>query len=138
AAQVSLGHQVRIEIVVGDGAVLIRTRDAVDAKMPVEIEVSERAPQTRGLHENVDAHIVPEGVIACGLDVVEYRDGDVRIDVKCRGSGRPIARAFFAVYRSPGKDGPGQIEIACARLGRVEDRASPPQSVRGNGGRRVR
>src|SRR5262249_53486300 len=76
--------------------------------------------------------------VACGLDVVEYRSGDIRVDVKCRGSRRPIARAFFAVNRTPGKGRPGQIEIACARLGRVEDCAPPTQGVRGNGGRGVR
>src|SRR5262249_42649115 len=105
----------------------------VDAKMSVEIEVPERPPQTCGLHEKVDAHIVPEGLVACGLHVVEYREGDIRIDVKCRSSCRPIARAFLAMNRTPRKRSPGQIEIASARFGRVEGRASPPQGVRGYG-----
>ena len=93
----------------------------------------ERAPQTRSLDENVDAHIVPEGLVSCSLDVLEYREGDIRIDVKCRRSGRPIARALFAVNRSPRKGSPGQIEIACARFSRIEGRVSPPQGVRGHG-----
>src|SRR5262249_41894204 len=131
-------HQIGINVIVGDGAVLIRARDAVDTKISVEIEVPERAPQTGSLDENIYAHIVPEGIVARSFDILEYRDGDIRIDVKCRGSGRPIARTFFSVDRSPGKGSPGQIKIFSTCLGRVEDRASPTQGVCGTGGRRIR
>src|SRR5215471_717657 len=106
--------------------------------MSVEIEVSERAPQSCGLHQNVDAHVVGEGVIAGGLDVVEYRGSDIGIDVKRRSSRRPVSRAFFAVNRSPGKSSPRQIEIACASFGCVENRVAPAQGIRGNRGTGVR
>ncbi len=53
-AQVPLRHQVRVDVVVGDRAVLVGAGDAVDPEAPVGVVVAERAPQPRRLDEQLE------------------------------------------------------------------------------------
>ena len=53
-AQVPLSHQVGVDVVVGDRAVLIGAGDAVDAEEALRVVVSERAPEARRLHEQLE------------------------------------------------------------------------------------
>ena len=58
-AQVALRHQVRVDVVVGDRAVLVGAGDAVDPEAPGVVVVAERAPQPRRLDEQLEADAVP-------------------------------------------------------------------------------
>ena len=59
-AQVPLREQVRVDVVVGDRAVLVRAGDAVDAEPALRIVVAERAPEPRRLDEQLDADLALE------------------------------------------------------------------------------
>ena len=62
-AQVLLRHQVRVDVVVGERAVLVGAGDAVDAEAPLGVVVAERAPQPRRLHEELEADFALEGLV---------------------------------------------------------------------------
>jgi hypothetical protein len=48
-AQVSLRHEVGVDVVISDGAVLIGAGHPVDAKAPRDVVMAQRAPQSRRL-----------------------------------------------------------------------------------------
>ena len=123
AEQVLLRHQVRVDVVVDDRAVLVGAGDAVDAEVAVEVVVAERAPQPRRLDEDVDADRRARSVgspVACTYWSTDV--GDVGVDVERRGPGRPVARALLAVNRAPGEGRAGQAEVVRARLRRRQRR----------------
>src|SRR4051794_19607156 len=64
AAQVSSSHEVRVDVVVGDGAVLVGPGDAVDTKIAANVIVPEGPPEARRLHENVGPRIALEDNVA--------------------------------------------------------------------------
>ena len=88
-AQVPLREQVRVDVVVGDRAVLVRPGDAVDAEAALRIVMAERAPQARRLDEQLEADLALEGV------VVRSRRGSARRRRRCRRrcGTRPCPRA---------------------------------------------
>ena len=49
--QVPLGEHVCVDVVVGDGAVLVGAGDAVDAEAALRVVVAERAPESRCLDQ---------------------------------------------------------------------------------------
>ena len=102
-AQVPLRHQVGVNVVVGDGAVLVGAGHAVDAKAPARIVVTQRAPQPRGLDEQLEPGLALERLVVGRRLVAPDRVGDVGVDVKGSGSRRPVARTPLAVDRPPGK-----------------------------------
>ena len=59
-AQVPLRHQVRVDVVVGDRAVLVGAGDAVDAEAALRVVMTERAPEPRGLDEQLEADLALE------------------------------------------------------------------------------
>jgi hypothetical protein len=71
--QISLRHQVRVDVVVGDRAVLVGTGDAVDPKTPLGVVVTERAPQACRLDQQLEAGL--------SLEVVVFRDPEVAVTV---------------------------------------------------------
>ena len=118
-AQVPLCHQVRVEVVVGDRAVLVGARDAVDPKCAVEIVVAEGSPEPRRLDEDLHAYVVLERGVVGGVHVSDHRVGDVRVDMEGRRAGRPVARALLAVDRPPRKRRTRQAEFLRALLART-------------------
>ena len=115
SAQVPLGHQVGVDVVVGDGAVLVGPGHAVDAEAAVGVVVAERAPQPRRLDEQLEADLALELLVVGGGLVADDRVGDVGADVERGGAGRPVARALLAVDRPPGERRAPQPELSSAR-----------------------
>ena len=117
AEQVPLRHQVRVEVVVGDGAVLVGAGDAVDAEVAVDVVVPERAPQARGLDQDVDARCRARTRRRRWRATYWMTDvGDVGVDVERGGPGRPVAGALLAVDRAPRERRAREAEVARARL----------------------
>ena len=83
--EVSLRHQVRVQVVVGQGAVLIRPGDPVDPKLSAAVVMAERCPQSRGLDEQLRAHALLEPHIPRRAHIAKDGLGDVRVDVKRGG-----------------------------------------------------
>ena len=65
-SQVPLRHQVRVDVVVGDRAVLVGAGDAVDAEPPGGVVVAERAPQPRGLDQQLEPDVALEVLVVVG------------------------------------------------------------------------
>ena len=63
-AQVPLREQVRVDVVVGDRAVLVGAGDAVDAEAPLRVVVTERAPEPGRLDEQLEADLALERLVA--------------------------------------------------------------------------
>ncbi len=100
-AQVLLRHEVGVDVVVGEGAVLIRSGDAVDAEAPSRVHEAEGHEQSRRLDEQLEADLLLKRRVASRLDVLGHGVRDVGVDVERRGARRPIARAFCAVDGAP-------------------------------------
>ncbi len=130
-SQIALRHQVRVDVVVGDRAVLIGPGDAVDAEVPGRVVMAERAPQPRRLDEQRHGGLALELLIAGRPQVARHRGGDVRVDVKGGGSGRPVARAFLAADRPPGEGGTAQAERRSTLAGQLKRLLAPAQRVGG-------
>ena len=133
AQQVPLGHQVGVDVVVGDGAVLVRAGDPVDVEPPLGIMVAERAPQPRGLREQFHPWPPGEILVAGGVDIADHRVGDVRVDVEGGGARGPVTRAFLAGDRPPREGGALESELCGPLDGHREGAVPPPQRA----GRRV-
>ena len=112
AQHISLRHEIRVDIVVRDSAVLVRAGDSVDAKMSIQVKVSERSPESSRLNENFSSHVAFEFDIVIGFHISKHRRGDVRVDVKGSRSGGPVPGTFFAVNRSPWKCRTAESQIA--------------------------
>src|SRR5262249_56996310 len=111
--QVMPGHQVGVDVVVGEGAVLVRAGDAVDVEPAIGVVVAQGAPQPGRLRQQLHANAAVELLIAGRVDVADHRVGDVRVDVEGGGAGRPVARALLAGDRPP-REG-GALETTLAR-----------------------
>ena len=68
-AEVPLREEIRVDVVVGDRAVLVGTGDPVDAEPPMRVVVAERAPEAGGLDEQLEA-AVRDG-FACSVEELE-------------------------------------------------------------------
>ena len=90
--QVLLGHQVGVDVVVGQRAVLVRAGDPVDVELPLGVVVAEGAPQPRGVGQQLQpgpAARTPRR--RSGQHVADHRVGDVGVDVEGGGAGGPVA-----------------------------------------------
>src|SRR5438046_2794794 len=114
---VPLREQVGEDVVVGDGAVLVGARDAVDAEAALRVVVAERAPESRRLDEQLEPDLELEDVVVDGSLVADDGVGDVGADVKRSRPRRPVAGAFLAANRPPGKGGAALAELARALPG---------------------
>jgi len=99
--QVALREQVGVDVVVRDRAVLVGAGDAVDAEAPLRIVVPERAPEPRGLDQQLEPGLELERVVLGRRQIADDGVGDVRSDVEARGACRPVGRAFLAADRAP-------------------------------------
>ena len=111
-SEVLLRHQVRVDVVVGDRAVLVGPGDPVDAEPALGVVVAERAPQPRRLDQQFQPDASLELDVAGGVDVADDRVGDVGVDVEGRGPGRPVARALLPGDGPPRERGTLQAELA--------------------------
>src|SRR4029079_9814977 len=128
------GHQVRVDVVVGDGAVLVRAGDAVDVEPAIGVVVAYGAPEPRRLRQQLHPHATVELLVAGRVDVPDHRVGDVRVDVEGGGAGRPVAGAALAGHRAPRYRGALDSELGGRRNARGERAVRPLQRA----GRRVR
>ena len=125
-AQVLLGHQVGVDVVVGDRAVLVGAGDAVDVELRRAGRGGPSERHSRAVStSSSSADLALEADVAGGLDVADDGVGDVGVDVERGGAGRPVAGAFLAVDGAPRERGAGEAELAGALawpIGRVECR----------------
>src|SRR5581483_3248307 len=89
--QVLTGHHVGVDVVVGQGRVLVGAGDAGDVEPAVTVVVAERAPQAGRLHQDLEPFAGFELGVAGGVDVADHRLGDVGVDVEGGRPGRPVA-----------------------------------------------
>ena len=137
-AQVPLGHEVRVDVVVGDRCVLVRAGDSVDPEVPVLVVVAEGAPKARGLDQELDAARALEVRVVDRILVAGDRVGDVGVDVEGRRSRRPVRGALLPGDRPPGEGGAAQAELLRAGAREVEDRVAPREGVADRVRRRIR
>ena len=76
-AQVPLRQQVRVDVVVGDRAVLVGAGDAVDAEAALGVVVAERAPEPGRLDEQLEADLALEVLVVGRVLVADDGVGDV-------------------------------------------------------------
>ena len=127
--QIALCHQVRVDVVVGDRAVLVRSGDTVDAKAPFGVVMSKRPPQPGSLDEQLEAGGLFERRVLRGGLVAGDGIGHVGIDVKGSDSRRPVARALLSPNRAPRKRRPVQPQQRRTLLRQIERHVAPPQRV---------
>jgi hypothetical protein len=76
--------------------------------------MAQRAPQSRGLYQQFQRDVALEvGVAGCS-HVTNCRVGDIGVDVKGRGTGRPVSRAFLAADGAPRKRCASQAKLRSA------------------------
>ena len=136
--QVMPGHQVRVDVVVGEGAVLVRAGDAVDVEPALGIVVAQGAPEPCGLRQQVHPDPAGERLVACRVDVADHRVGDVGVDVEGGGAGRPVTRGLLAVDRPPREGGTLVAELGGPLHGRRKRAVPPLQRAGGRVGSRQR
>ena len=132
-----LRHQVRVDVVVLDRAVLVRAGDALDAELAVGVVLAERAPQAGGLDEDRQADLALEFLVFGGVEVVHDGGSDVGVDMEGGRACGPVAGAFLAVDRPPGERRAREAELGRVRAGGVEGQGPPAQRVRRGGRVRV-
>ena len=93
--------------------------------------VTQRAPQSRRLHEEFEPDLALKcGVLGRGVVAADCI-GDVRTDVEGGGYRRPVARAFLAGDRAPGKGCACESEQPGPFPGEAEGRVAPVQGISG-------
>ena len=91
AAQVPLRHQVRVHVVVGDRAVLVRTCYSVDPESARRVVMAKRPPEPRGLDQQLGPDVTVESVVLGRHDISVDGIGDVCVDMKGGAARRPVA-----------------------------------------------
>ena len=128
-AQVSLRHQVGVDVVVGDRAVLVGAGDPVDAKPAVGVVVAQRAPQPRGLDEQFEPGLALEGMVVGRGLVAADCIGDVCADVEGGRSRRPVPRALPPVDRPPRKGRALEAQELGTVASQAQGRVAPAQRI---------
>ncbi len=135
--QIPLRHQVRVDVVVGDRAVLVGAGDAVDPEPTLRVVMAQGPPKAGGLDQQLQPGRARELLVVGRVLVPDHRVGDVGIDVERRRARRPVARALLAADRPPGERRPPQPELAGALARRIQGRMPPAEGVGGGLRRRV-
>jgi hypothetical protein len=128
-AQVPLRHEVRVDVVVHDGGVLVGAGDAVDAEAVLVVEVPQRGPQPGGLDQQLGAVVAVELLVGGGVVVPDDGVGDVGVDVEGRRPRRPVARGLLPADRAPREGRALQPELPGPVTGQVEGGVPPAQRV---------
>ena len=113
-------HQVRVQVVVDDGVVLVRPGHPVDPELAVvAAEEAEVDPQARGLDQDLRADLLEEFPVTGDVHILAKRVHDVRVDVVLRRPRRVIRGGLVAVDGAPGEERAALVDLprACARLG---------------------
>src|SRR5829696_4411581 len=63
--EVLLGHEVGVDVVVGDSTVLVWAGNAIDAEVIVSVVVAQREPEPSGLDEQFQASFALERIVGC-------------------------------------------------------------------------
>ncbi len=109
--QVGPCHQVGVDVVVGQGRVLVRSRHAIDVEALVGAVMAQRRPQTGGFDQQLDARLALERGVAGGRHAARHRRGHGSIDVERSGPGRPVGGALLAMDGAPRKRRTAQPEL---------------------------
>ena len=103
----------------------------------MRVVVAQRAPQPRGLHEQLEPHLALEVLVAGGPRVATGGVGHRRVHVEGGRARRPVARALLAADRAPRERRPGAVDHPRPLLREVQHRLAPAQRVGGRLGGRV-
>src|SRR5918994_363639 len=104
--QILLRHEVGVYVIVGDGTVLVRTCNAVDAEVAVGVVVTQREPEPGSLYEQLEAGLELEGIVAGGHEVADDGGCDVGVDVEGGRASGPVPRDRLASDGAPWEGGP--------------------------------
>src|SRR5215211_2061417 len=88
--QVVLRHEVGVDIIIGDGAVLVWAGNAVDAEAAASVVVAQREPEPGSLYEQLKTRLALECIVAGGHEVTDDGGRDIGIDVKGGRASRPV------------------------------------------------
>ena len=135
--QVPLRHEVRVDVVVDDGGVLVGAGHPVDAEAVLGVEVAQRGPQPGGLDQQLGAEVAVELLVQGGVVVPDDGVGDVGVDVEGRRPRRPVARRLLAVDRAPREGRSAHAQLRGPRPGHLQGRVPPAQRVPGRARRGV-
>ena len=131
ARQVLLRHQVCIDIVIGNGTVLVGAGDSVDPESAVAVLVAERTPQPSRLHEQVQADRLLKGGVVRGANVPDRGTGDICVDMESGRSCRPVTGTFLPLDGAPRERRAVEPQLP-GPLDRQRQRAmAPPEGVGG-------
>ena len=128
-AQIGLGHEVRVHVVVDDRRVLVGAGDAVDAEARVGPEMAQGRPESCRLDEQFDPVVALELTVTRDEDVAAHGVGDGGVHVERGRAGRPVAGALLTVDRAPREGGAAQAQLPGPLAGQV-DRGVPPDERR--------
>ena len=121
-------HQVRVQVVVHNGAVLVRPGDRVDVEAALgPAEEAKVGVQPCGLDQHRQGLADEEPGVTAHVGVLADREGHVRVDVVLRRAGSVVGRSLLAVDGAPGEEGAalGHLLRPLPRL--VEHRDPEPQ-----------
>jgi hypothetical protein len=128
-AQVPLRHEVGVDVVVAERAVLVGARHAIDVEPAEPVVVPERTPQPGRLDQQLEPDLPGELLVAGSVDVPQRGVGDVGSDVERGGAGRPVTGALLAADRTPRKGRTTEPEVAGTVPRGVQGGMPPPQGV---------
>ena len=129
-----MGHEVRVDVVVGDGAVLVGAGHAVDAEGAGGVVVAEVGPQPSRLDQELHAVGLHELVVPGGVVVAQDRVGDRGVDVEGGRARGPVAGALVAGDGPPREGRPGEAEVRSPVPRRRQGRVAPVEGVGGGPG----
>jgi len=128
--QVRLRHDVRVQVVVDDGAVLVR------AGHPMKVEALLRAAEeaeigieASRLDEHGESLATQEPGVGVDVGVLAQGPGHVRVDVVLGGAGGVVGRSFFAVDGAPREQGSPLRHLPGALSRLVEHGDAEPQGL---------
>jgi len=127
--QIVTRHHVRVDVVVGDRAVLIGAGDAVDVEEALGVVVAQRPPQPCGMRQQVHPRVPLELDVTGDVDIADHGGGDGRVDVEGGGAGRPVARALLTMDRPPREGRAREAELGRVVQGGRQRVPPPPQSA---------
>ena len=87
--------------------------------------MAERAPEPRGLDQELETNVALECLVASHLLVADDCVRDVGVDVERRGACGPVTRAFVTANRPPRESGTCKAELRRPFPRQVERRVAP-------------
>ena len=130
------GHDVRVEVVVDDGRVLVGTGHPVDveALLAVDRVEAEVLVEACGLDEDLGALVREELDVARRVEVPLERVHDRCVDVVLRGAGCVVGRRLLTVDRPPRVQRPPLAQLGGTGARRAEHVVPEPEQLAGRVG----